>query len=228
MKITPVSTALRRLHQVAPVRIIAALLLASTIPAIAQTRYTSNPKGSDIKVDGTSSLHDWEMEGSLIGGFLEFGPGVQLDPAQATVGGVTGDKVPATAHVIIPIRSIHSKAEHMPDVMDHLMQDAMKEKDFPRIDFVLKDMTFKGPHEAGKPFNFEITGDLAISGATNVATFPISIEKIDDDNIKVTGIAPVNMPQYGITPPAPSFGLGLMKTGPDVKIIFDWALHKKS
>ena len=35
------------------------------------------------------------------------------------------------------------------------------------------------------------------------------------------------MPQFGITPPAPSFGLGLMKTGPDVKIIFDWALHKK-
>jgi polyisoprenoid-binding protein YceI len=167
------------------------------------------------------------MEGSLIGGFLEFGAGVQLDAAQATVGGISGDKVPATGHVIIPIRSIHSKADHMPDVMEHLMQDAMKETQFPKIEFNLKEMAFKGPHEAGKPFNFEVTGDMMISGATNAATFSITITQVDADNIKVSGIAPINMPQYGITPPAPSFGLGLMKTGPDVKITFDWALHKK-
>src|SRR5262249_38429463 len=111
--------------------ILAALFLASAITASAQTRYTSTPKGSDVKIDGTSTMHDWEMEGSLIGGFLDLGAGVQLDPAQATVSGITGDKVPATGHVIIPIRAIHSKADHMPDVMDHLMQDALKEKDFP-------------------------------------------------------------------------------------------------
>jgi polyisoprenoid-binding protein YceI len=209
------------------IMLVGTLFLATAIPASAQTRYTSNPKGSDVKVEGTSSLHDWEMEGTLIGGFIEFGAGVQLDPAQANIVGITGDKVPATGRVIIPVRSVHSKAEHMPDVMDHLMQDALKENQAPRIDFTLKELAFKGPHEAGKPFNFEVTGDLAIAGATNAVTFPITIEQVDADNIKVSGTAPVNMPQYGITPPAPSFGLGLMKTGPDVKIIFDWALHKK-
>jgi polyisoprenoid-binding protein YceI len=203
------------------------LLIAATMPAHAQTRYISTPKGCDVKVDGTSTLHDWVMEGNLIGGFLEFGAGVQLDPSQATVPGITGDKVPATAHIIIPIRSIHSKADHLPDVMEHLMQGAMKETQFPKIEFNLKEMTFKGPHEAGKPFNFEVTGDMMMSGATNTATFPITITQVDADNIKVSGTAPINMPQYGITPPAPSFGLGLMKTGPDVKITFDWSLHKK-
>src|SRR5579862_8567518 len=79
-------------------------LFLAAIPATAQTRYTSTPKGSDVKVDGTSSLHDWEMEGTLIGGFLEFGAGVQLDPAQANIVGITGDKVPATGRVIIPVR----------------------------------------------------------------------------------------------------------------------------
>ncbi len=203
------------------------VFLASTIPATAQTHYASQPKGSSVKVDGTSSLHDWEMEGTLIGGFIEFGAGVQLDPAQTTVAGIQGDKVPAKAHVIIPVRSIHSKADHMPDVMDHLMQDAMKEAQFPRIEFILTDMTFKGPHAAGKPFDFNIAGDLVISGVTNKATFPITIECLDAGQLKVSGAAPVKMPDYGITPPAPSFGLGLMKTGPDVKIIFDWALHKR-
>jgi polyisoprenoid-binding protein YceI len=204
-----------------------ALFLAPTLSATAQTHYAGQPKGSDIKIQGTSSLHDWEMEGVLIGGFLELGAGVQLDPAQTTIAGLQGDKVPVKAHVIIPVRTVHSKADRMPDVMDHLMQDALKESQFPRIEFTVTDMTFKGSHAVGKPFDFDITGDLVIAGVTNKATFPITIECVDADQIKVSGTAPVNMPQYGVTPPAPSFGLGLMKTGPDVKIVFDWSLKKK-
>ena len=206
--------------------VVGTLFLAPAIPATAQTHYTSQPNGSSVKVEGTSSLHDWEMEGTLVGGFIDFGAGVQLDPAQTSIAGIQGDKVPATARVIIPVRGVHSKAEHMPDVMDHLMQDALKESQFPRIQFTLKEMTFKGPHDAGKPFDFDVTGDLAISGVTNNATFPIFIECMDDSHIKVSGTVPVKMTDFGITPPAPSFGLGLMKTGPDVKIIFDWVLHK--
>jgi polyisoprenoid-binding protein YceI len=227
MKI-PQPLRLRKLH-LASVFTLAfgSVFLASTVPAMAQTRYTSLPTGSDIKIDGTSSLHDWEMEGTLIGGFLEFGAGVQLDPAQTSIAGITGDKVPATAHIMIPVRSIHSKADHLPDVMDHLMQEHMKEPQFSRIEFILKEMAFKGPHETGKPFNFDVTGDLVIAGVTNAATFPISIEIAAPDKIKVSGTAPVNMPKFNVDPPAPNFGLGLMKTGPDVKIIFDWALHKR-
>ena len=205
----------------------ASLLLAVATPANAQTHYTSVPNGSTVKIQGTSSLHDWEMAGSLIGGAIDFGAGVQLDAAQTTIAGIQGDKVPATAHVIIPVRSIHSKAEHMPDVMDRLMQEALKEPQAPRIEFMMTDMTFKGPHTAGTPFNFDVTGDLVIAGATNKATFPITIECVDASQLKISGTAPVNMPAYGITPPAPSFGLGLMKTGADVKIVFDWSVHKK-
>src|ERR1700683_1376100 len=185
--------------------IFAALVLVFAIPAMSQTRYTSSASGSDVKIDGTSSLHDWEMEGKLIGGFLEFGSGVQLDPAQTSIAGITGDKVPATAHIIIPVRTIHSKAEHLPDVMDNLMQEHLKETKFPRIEFILKEMAFKGPHEAGKPFNFDVTGDLVIAGVTNAATFPIAIDCAAPDQIKVSGTAPVNMPAYGVDPPAPNF-----------------------
>jgi hypothetical protein len=62
---------------------------------------------------------------------------------------------------------------------------------------------------------------------TNNVTFPITIECLDAGLLKVSGTVPVKMTDYGITPPAPSFGLGMMKTGADVKIIFDWALRKK-
>ncbi|MGO8701984.1 MAG: YceI family protein [Limisphaerales bacterium] len=206
-----------------------ALALCLGLPAMsqAQTRYSAQPRGNDVKVDGTSSLHDWEMEGTLIGGFLELGAGVQLDPAQTSIAGAQDTKIPAKARVIIPVESVHSKADHLPEVMDHLMQGAMKDDQFKTIIFTLKELNFKGPHAAGKPFEFETKGDLFIAGVTNKVAFPVTIECLDGGKIKVSGTAPVKMTDYGIPPPAPNFGLGMMKCGDAVKIIFEWTLQKR-
>jgi polyisoprenoid-binding protein YceI len=212
-----------------PYSSVAALIfvLAPILHSDAQTRYNAQPHGSSVRVDGTSTAHDWEMEGGMIGGFIEFGSGVTLEKTQAAPGGLQGDKIPAKAHVIIPIGTIHSKAEHLPEVMDDLMQKNMKASEFPRIEFTLSDLTFKGPHTAGKPFDFDVTGDLVIAGATNKITFPITIEPLDEGKIKISGSAPVKMTAYGITPPAPALAIGTLKCGDDVKILFDWTLKEK-
>jgi polyisoprenoid-binding protein YceI len=115
----------------------------------------------------------------------------------------------------------------MPQVMEGLMQDALKAKENPRIECHVTELTFKEPHAAGKPFDFDATGELAIAGKTNTVTFPVTIDVPEKDKLKITGTAPLKMTAYGITPPAPSFGLGLMKCGDDVKIIFDWTVVKK-
>jgi polyisoprenoid-binding protein YceI len=193
----------------------------------AQTRYNTQPIGNTVRIDGTSSAHDWEMEGTVIGGYLEIGAGATLDKAQATPAGLQGDKLAAKAHVIIPVGAVHSKAEHLPEVMDGLMQKNMKASDFPRIEFTLSDLTFKGPHAAGEPFHFDAAGELAIAGATNKVSFPVTIEPLDGGKIKVSGTAAVKMTAYGVEPPTPNFGLGLMKCGDDVKILFDWTLKEK-
>ena len=206
---------------------ILAIGLVTILHAQAQTRYNTQPQGSIVRVNGTSTAHDWEMDGGKIGGYIEFAAGVTFDKAQASPGGVQGDKIPAKAHVIIPVGSIHSKAEHLPEVMDDLMQKSLKADDFPRIEFTLADMTFKGPHTAGQPFTAEVTGDLVISGATNKVTFPITIEPLDEGKIKISGTAPVKMTAYGISPPAPVLAAGTLKCGDDVKISFDWTLKEK-
>jgi polyisoprenoid-binding protein YceI len=204
-----------------------ALWLALIHHAGAQTRYNTQPVGNSVRIDGTSSAHDWEMEGTIIGGFLELGAGVTLDKTQAAPAGVQGDKVPARAHAIVPVSSVHSKADHLPEVMDGLMQKTMKATDFPRIEYTLKELTFKGPHAAGEPFHFDADGELTIAGATNKVNFPVTIEPLDGGKIKITGTAAVKMTAYGVDPPAPNFGLGLMKCGDEVKIIFDWTLKEK-
>jgi polyisoprenoid-binding protein YceI len=218
----------RRLPRTAALAALVFFCLGPATLTHAQTRYGAQPRGNSVKVDGTSTAHDWEMEGAMIGGFIEFGPGVQLDPAQTAIAGTQGGIVPAKARAVIPVASIHSKAEHMPDVMDHLMQGAMKEEQCKIITYSLTELTFKGPHTPGKPFAFESKGQLLIAGVTNKVSFPITIECLDAGKIKVSGTAPVKMTDYGVTPPAPNFGLGLMKCGDDVKIIFDWTLEKKA
>ena len=35
-------------------------------------RYEAQPTGSKVKVEGTSTLHDWSVESKLIGGYFEF------------------------------------------------------------------------------------------------------------------------------------------------------------
>jgi polyisoprenoid-binding protein YceI len=201
--------------------------LGPVFPAGAQTRFSSLPNASSVKIEGTSTMHDWEMEGKLIGGYVEFGSGVKLDPSQTAIEGLGDGKVPVKVHALIPVTTIHSKAEHSPDVMDHLMQNALKTDNFPRIEYSLTEMTPKGSHEAGKPFEFDTTGDLTIAGATNKVSFPVTIDASDASKIRVSATVSLKMTAYGVDPPAPNIGLGLMRCGDEINIILDWTLKKR-
>jgi polyisoprenoid-binding protein YceI len=225
----PLIHALNRLRPSTALAALAALAfcLGPVQRAGAQGRYNSQPRGSSVRVNGTSTTHDWEMESTIIGGYIEFGAGVTLDKTQAAPAGLSDNKAPAKAHVIISVRSIHSKVAHLPEVMDNLMCKAMKEDRFPTIEFTLTGLTFKGPHAAGQPFNFDTAGELSIAGVTNKVSFPVAIECLEEGRIKLSGSAPVKMTAYGIDPPAPNIGLGLMKCGDDVKISFDWTLKER-
>lgn len=112
------------------------LSLGFFMPAGAQTRYSSQPQGTSVKVDGTSTAHDWEMEGKIIGGTIEFSPGVILDAAQTTIPGLSDGKVPVKVRALIPVKSINAKVEHGADIMDHLMWEHLKEDQFGRIEYV--------------------------------------------------------------------------------------------
>jgi polyisoprenoid-binding protein YceI len=195
--------------------------LVSVLPAAAQTRFNAQPLSSTVKIEGTSTAHDWEMEGTLIGGFVEFESGAKLDD------NLKDGSVAAKVHALIPVTSIHSKAEHAPDIMDHLMQKALKADDFGRIEYTLTDMTFKGPHAAGQPFTLDTTGNLSIAGVTNKVSFPVTLDASDPGKLKINGTVPLKMTAFGVDPPAPNIAAGLFRCGDDIKIIIDWTLKER-
>ncbi len=200
---------------------------AAAVAAEGQTIYQPVPQSSIVRIQGTSTAHDWEMKGVLIGGKLELGPGVKLDPAQASIAGAPDGKVPVSARAIIPVFSIKSEADHLPEVMERLMQETLKEPQFKIIDYHLSEMKLAGAHTPGQPFTFDTTGQLAITGVTNRVSFPVTIEKVGPDKLKISASVPLKMTDYGVTPPAPSFGLGLMRCGDKITIIFDWTVVEK-
>jgi polyisoprenoid-binding protein YceI len=197
----------------------AGCLLLMNAPAQAENsvRYRSSPVGNKVRIDGSSNIHDWNMTGQLIGGFLEVPAGVVLDSSQAAVAGVTGGKLDARAEVSIPVTAMQSGTEGM----DEVMQQAMNAQNFPRIQYRLSEMVLKEPHAAGTPLDFDTKGELVVAGVTNSLSMPIHIESTDKARLKVTGSVPLKMTDFKVKPPVK---LGVFRTVDEVKISFEWLI----
>ena len=195
-------------------------------PAGSVVRYQAQAGDTTVTIQGTSTLHEWEMKGTLIAGFVEFPAGINFDLKQTSLPGLKDGVLPANVTARITVSSIHSDVTVMASVMDGLMQDAMKEKEFPRILYHVTELKLKAPHVAGQPFEFDARGDLAIAGVTNKVEFPVTIQPADNNKIKISGAAKLKMTDYKIEPPHPSIvGIGPLKCGDEVKVLFEWTLQ---
>ena len=190
----------------------AALGLAAFANAQDLAKFDARP-GSNIKIDGTSTIHDWTVEGGIIGGAMELDSKFVADPTRAQPG-----KVPAKVEAIIPVRSLKSGKK----AMDDIMHTAMKQQQFPRIEYRLTELTLKEtPKSADGPYVFDSKGELAVAGVTNKVAFPVTMTR-SGKTMKTAGTTSVKMTSFGIQPPAPKIALGLITTGDDVKLAFEW------
>jgi polyisoprenoid-binding protein YceI len=70
---------------------------------------------------------------------------------------------------------------------------------------------------------FEATGNLTVSGVRRTVTMDVGITVVEaGKKLKLNGVVPLKMSTFGIEPPAPKAALGVIKTGDDVKIVFEW------
>jgi len=185
-------------------------------------RYQAKP-GSKVRIEGTSNVHDWQVEGNIIGGHLELGADFPLDPATARLGNVE-----AEARATIPSRSLKSvTADGRPynAQMDSIMYGLLLEPTHKAIQYTLGELTLTAvPKGAGEPFVFASKGALMVAGVTNVISMPIKMAWLSHDRLQFSGSLSVKMTDFGIQPPEPR-GLGI-KTGDEVKLSFDWVVGK--
>jgi polyisoprenoid-binding protein YceI len=195
-----------------------ALLLAAS--AAAQTvRYVPVPDGSKVKMEGTSTIHDWTVNSPTIDGLMEadkdFPESALKDPAAAK----------PNVQVSIPVSTLKSYA----DSMDAVMQDHMNMERYPRIEYRLVELKPKSAVGATGPLQFDAVGALTVAGTTQTITMPVTIERIDKATLKIVGTTPLKMTDFDIKPPAPRIlGMPTIKTGDDIKLTVEWLVVQKA
>lgn len=202
------------------------LLAAAPLVASAQTTRLDSQTGSKVRIEGTSTMHDWQVEGKLIGGYIEAGPGFPLEPGQEAKPG----KVEAKVEAFIPVRSLASvqkDGKPYSTKMDDVMYEKLQQTKHRNIQFRLSELGLKEPPKAkDAPYVMDAKGELVVAGVTNQISMPVFVTPLGNNKVKIAGNTATKMTTFGISPPAP---LGIvLKTGDDVKLFFEWMVGQKA
>jgi len=186
--------------------LISAVALLLFLNGIAAADRYVPTKGSFVRIEGTSTLHEWKMEGSTINGEIAAPPIEQWQNGSA----------PTDVTVTIPVASI--KSDH--DKMDKLMADALKADKNPVIRYELSRAILT---QAAPAFTVTTKGQLTIAGVTREIDMQVSGTRDAAGTYVLNGQAPIRMSDFGIKPPTAM--LGTIKTGNDVKVTFRWTVQ---
>ena len=184
-------------------------------------RLVSKP-GSHVVVAGTSSIHDWTVEGAIIKGWIEVEPGFPALASPRSSADAGTNASAARAEISIPIRSLKSGKQKM----DEIMQEAMHAGEHPDITYHLVELTpAAGDAANDSPRRFATTGTLTVNGVTRDCDFDVSFAVQHDGKWRFSGGQQLKMTDFGITPPAPSIpGMAAITTGDAVTVTFDWVV----
>jgi hypothetical protein len=179
-----------------------------------------------VRIEGTSTIHDWQVEGRLIGGSVELGTELPTQPGARAVAGTMDAKVNA----FIPVRSLKSVEKDgsaYSSPMDEIMYRKLLEQSYKRITFTLTSLTLKEePRSITEGSIYEATGKLAVAGVTNAITMPVTVLPDVAGRIQFAGSVKVKMTDFKITPPSPTFGGVSIKTGDEVTLRFAWWVNR--
>lgn len=207
------------------IAIVALLMLAMRAAAEDSIVYKPVADGSKVKIDGTSSLHDWTVNGQQIDGKVEF---LIKVPDGATAKQITqailaDPKV--NADVAIPVSSLKSAKKDKD--MDKKMYEALKSKANPTISYYLTELKVVSENNPDRTdFKLNTIGELTIAGERRTLKMPMAIEVLEGRQLRITGHTWIKMSDYNmkrITALA-----GAIKCGDTVEVSVEWLLASPS
>ncbi len=175
------------------------------LPALAFGQYKLDAGSSSLVIEGTSSLHDWEIAAEGIKG------DAAIDPADL------GQLSNLTFTVIV------DELKSGKGGMDKNTYNALNEDKYPEVTYTLKKVNKVTPAGSGT-YTLSTTGDLTIAGTTKPVTMEVTA-KTSGSAVAFTGEYPMKMTTFNVDPPTAVFGT--IKTGDEVKIKFN-VNYKKS
>ena len=168
---------------------------------VAQTIYQSQEL--DIRLNGTSNIHDWEMK-------------AVKGTSEAAFNVDASGKITSITRLSFVLPATNLKSEHT--AMDKNTYKALNADKNPNISFVLSSSTVTPT--GGNVYQIHCQGKLTIAGKSN-QTELIATGKYNpaDKSFTVTGVKKMKMTDYNVDPPKAL--LGTIKTGNDISISYN-------
>lgn len=166
----------------------------------AQTNYQS--KAADIKLNGTSNIHDWEMVATTA-------------TSTATFVVNTNGQVTALTALSFVLPAVNLKSGH--GQMDKNTYKALNTSKNPNISFTLTSATITAT--GGNNYQISGVGKLSIAGTVK-HTDLLATGKYNpaDKSFTVTGVKKMKMTDYNVAPPKAL--MGTIKTGDAISIAY--------
>jgi polyisoprenoid-binding protein YceI len=182
----------------------------SLLQAQATYRITES-KEVNMKLSGTSTLHNWAMNAKSFGGDAQFIFKPGIDHQLSALKSLT------FSLAVADLKSGESGLDN--NAYKALKTDANK-----NITYKLLSATISP--DKGNKFVIKTRGNLTISGVTKEVSFDVFGTVNADETITCTGSDKLNMTDYGVKPP--KFMLGAMKTGDEVTLDFTLVYKKQA
>ena len=170
----------------------------------AQTTYTiKNSKANAMKLSGTSTLHDWDMNSGTFTGQAKFG---FTTPEGKELNALT------SLSFCLAVQDLKSDKS----ALDKNAYVALKTNQYKSILYKLVSATVM-PEKDGQ-YLVKTIGHLTIAGVEREIDMDVYCATNKDESIICTGSKKLTMSDYRVKPP--SFMLGVMKTGDNVTLDF--------
>ena len=202
-----------------------ALIVLVSIPARAEQvlRFKGVDNQSNVRVDGTSTVHDWTVKSQTISGQLDFKFDLPADASTQSIREAIVANPQAYVDVMVEVKSLKSGKKDM----DKKMYGALKGDEEPTIRYHLKKLTLaQGTKASQEQFDISTVGDLTIAGETREVDIPMVLKVVDPQHLTISGNLNMKMTDFKVKPPEALFGA--IKSGDKIKVSFEWSTARVS
>jgi polyisoprenoid-binding protein YceI len=191
------------------------VITLSTLMAVATTagaqsasaiRLRLDP-GSEVTIEGTSSLHAFHCKTNKINAYVDVDPGYTKDLTK-----IARPIVSVKINIVVRTLSCGNGQ------MDKNMYGTLKADENPIIKYTLSGYDILDGSASPTAFAAKTTGTLTISGQEKTIAMKINAERLADGKATAQGEQDVLMTDFGIKPP--SFMFGRLKVGNEIKVKF--------
>ena len=202
----------------------ALLAVGASAESTAIEWFDADLASSHATIEGTSTLHNWKVEGQSVKGYLS------IDEQELAALWMRSDPSPhvlaATVRVDIPVTSLTSRKRGM----DETMYKALKATTHPAITYYLKSAKIPTRQVAQEEnaeggLTIEATGVLMVAGVERTVNIPMHVRRLSDHRLEISGDTALRMTEFGIDPPRAM--LGTLRTGDTVHVHWTWVLARR-